>query len=91
MNTLFDVPSADFDEDGLVGGADFLAWQRHYGTLLGASHAMGDSDGDGDVDADDLAAFQLAQGIIISSVSEQPIAKDANTTQSDTMRLRNWS
>ena len=62
LNTLFDVLSADFDEDGLVGGADFLTWQRNYGTLLDATHAMGDSDGDGDVVADDLAAFQLAYG-----------------------------
>ncbi len=44
----------------VVGGADFLTWQRHYGTLLDATHAMGDSDGDGD--ADDLAAFRLAFG-----------------------------
>jgi hypothetical protein len=62
LNTLFDVPSADFDEDGLVGGADFLTWQRNYSTLLDATHALGDSDGDADVDVDDLAAFQLAFG-----------------------------
>jgi hypothetical protein len=62
VNTLFDVPSADFDADGLVDGADFLTWQRHYGTLLDATRSMGDSDGDGDVDADDLVAFRLAFG-----------------------------
>ena len=62
VGTLFDVPSADFDEDGQVGGADFLTWQHHYGMLLGATHAMGDSDGDGDVDADDLDAFQSIFG-----------------------------
>lgn len=62
LNTLFDQPSADFDGDGLVGGADFLTWQRNYGTLLGATHALGDSDGDGDVDIDDLAAFQSVFG-----------------------------
>ena len=45
-----------------MGGADFLAWQRHYGSLLDATHAMGDSDGDGDVDADDLMAFQSVFG-----------------------------
>ncbi len=60
LNTLFDVASADFDEDGDIDGSDFLTWQRGFGTLLGASHADGDSDGDGDVDSDDLAAFQIA-------------------------------
>ena len=47
---------------GLIVEVDFLAWQRHDGTLLDAAHTLGDSDGDGDVDADDLAAFSLAFG-----------------------------
>lgn len=55
--TLFDTPSADFDEDGNVDGADFLAWQRGINTLINATHAQGDADGDGDVDGDDLAVF----------------------------------
>lgn len=54
MTTAFNEISADFDEDGMVTGADFLTWQRNFGTLQGASHADGDADGDGDVDNDDL-------------------------------------
>jgi hypothetical protein len=61
-NTLFDVVSADFDEDGDVDGSDFLAWQRGYGTLLGATHADGDADGDRDVDRDDLTHLQASFG-----------------------------
>ena len=57
MATLFDTPSADFDEDGTVTGSDFLAWQRNVGTLVGAVHGQGDANGDGDVDRDDLAIF----------------------------------
>ncbi|MCC6491880.1 MAG: PEP-CTERM sorting domain-containing protein [Pirellulales bacterium] len=60
MSTLFDQPSADFDDDGTVSGSDFLAWQRNFGRLLGAAHADGDADGDGDVDSDDLAVYQQA-------------------------------
>ncbi len=56
-STLFDIASADFDEDGDVDGRDFLAWQRGYGKLLGATHAEGDADGDGDVDSDDIMIF----------------------------------
>lgn len=59
-STLFDEPSADFDEDGDIDGSDFFAWQRGAGMLLNASHANGDADGDGDVDSDDLALFNAA-------------------------------
>ncbi len=52
--TAFDQISADFNEDGVVDGSDYLTWQRNFGTLLGATHAQGDSDGDGDVDDIDL-------------------------------------
>jgi subtilisin-like proprotein convertase family protein len=50
-------PSADFDNDGGIGGRDFLAWQRGYGTA-GATPADGDADYDQDVDGDDLAIWQ---------------------------------
>lgn len=58
MTTAFDQPNADFDGDGTVSGGDFLTWQRNYGTLLGATNAQGDADGDGDVDENDLALFK---------------------------------
>jgi len=59
-STLFDTFSADFDDDGDVDGADFLAWQRGNGTLLGATRAGGDANGDGTVDGDDLAIYLSA-------------------------------
>jgi len=57
---LFDTFSADFDEDGDTDGADFLTWQRGFGTLINATRASGDADGDGDVDEDDLAFLNTA-------------------------------
>jgi hypothetical protein len=57
MATLRDSPTADFDGDGFVSGSDFLAWQQNLGTLVGASLAQGDADGDGDVDTADLAIY----------------------------------
>ena len=56
------APSADFVDDDIITGFDFLAWQRGFGTTSGASRADGDSDNDGDVDASDLAAWQLTYG-----------------------------
>jgi len=51
-------PSADFDTDGDTDGADFLAWQRGYGTTSNATKAQGDADNDGDVDGDDLRVWE---------------------------------
>ncbi|MBL9161479.1 MAG: N-acetylmuramoyl-L-alanine amidase [Planctomycetaceae bacterium] len=54
-------PVADFDGDGFVGGADFLAWQRGFGSATPVL-ADGDANGDGAVDAADLAAWQTQFG-----------------------------
>jgi hypothetical protein len=54
-------PSADFDLNGVVDGADFLSWQRG----LGAANAtlnQGNSDGDTDIDHSDLAAWRVHVG-----------------------------
>ncbi|NOY28873.1 MAG: PEP-CTERM sorting domain-containing protein [Planctomycetes bacterium] len=79
LNTLFDTPSADFDEDGDVDGFDFLTWQRGFNTLLGAPHAIGDANGDGDVDSADAAIFGATFGpapppLALSSAVPEPTA-----------------
>ncbi|NOY41058.1 MAG: PEP-CTERM sorting domain-containing protein [Planctomycetes bacterium] len=49
----------DFDSSGDVTGSDFLAWQRGFGIPVGggASISDGDANGDGGVDAADLALW----------------------------------
>ncbi|MBL9162361.1 MAG: hypothetical protein JNL18_06510 [Planctomycetaceae bacterium] len=54
--------TADFDADGDADGADFLAWQRNNGLTTGATKAQGDANGDGAVNADDLAAWKSQFG-----------------------------
>jgi autotransporter-associated beta strand protein len=48
----------DFDSDGDVDGADFVAWQTHFPTAIGATLADGDADADGDVDGADFVVWQ---------------------------------
>ena len=62
-------PSADFDNDGDVDGRDFLAWQRGYGTAIGATFAQGDADRDGDVDAADLGIWSANFGPLAATLS----------------------
>jgi lipopolysaccharide export system protein LptA len=52
------ILSADFDENGDIDGADFLAWQLGAGITSGATRAEGDADGNGTVDAVDLAVWE---------------------------------
>lgn len=54
------VNDADFNDDGIVNGADLLIWQRGFGT--GTSHAAGDADGNGAVNAADLVMWKATFG-----------------------------
>ena len=57
-------PSADFNSDGHMDGADFLIWQRNAGVLQGATRDRGNANAgaDGDVDANDLAIWKQQYG-----------------------------
>jgi len=48
------VPGADFNNDGIVTGSDFLTWQRRLGAANGGVERAGDANFDGHVDAADL-------------------------------------
>jgi prepilin-type N-terminal cleavage/methylation domain-containing protein/prepilin-type processing-associated H-X9-DG protein len=48
----------DFDGNGIVDGADFLAWQRAFGTAAVPPGAGADANGDGQIDASDLSLWR---------------------------------
>jgi hypothetical protein len=50
--------AGDFDGDGDVDGADFVAWQTNFPKESGAILAQGDADADGDVDGADFVVWQ---------------------------------
>lgn len=52
--------AGDFDSDGDVDGADFIAWQTNYPTASGATLTQGDANGDGAVNGADFAIWQGA-------------------------------
>lgn len=60
INPDAELDNADFDIDGDVDGADFLAWQRNVGT--GTLPSEGDAQHDGDVDRLDLEVWQSQYG-----------------------------
>ena len=64
-----EVLLADFDTDGRVGGSDFMAWMRGFGTSNPlAIKPDGDADADADVDANDLAILLDSYASFIPSI-----------------------
>lgn len=57
-DSLVPTLAGDFDNDGDVDGADFVAWQTNFPKATNATRAEGDADGDLDVDGADFAAWQ---------------------------------
>jgi endonuclease/exonuclease/phosphatase family metal-dependent hydrolase len=65
---------ADFNDDGIVDGIDFLIWQREFGAT--GPDLPGDANHDRKVDADDLAIWseQYGSGGSISAAVPEPTA-----------------
>jgi autotransporter-associated beta strand protein len=53
---------ADFNNDGTIDAADWVAWRKFNPTATGATQAMGDANGDGDNDAGDEAQWTSTFG-----------------------------
>jgi hypothetical protein len=70
--------NGDFNDDGTVDGADFLAWQRGFGTTSGGTLANGDANGDGAINGDDLTIWKnqygTAQAIPATAAVPEPAA-----------------
>jgi hypothetical protein len=66
---------ADFNDDGVVDGADFLTWQRGVG--VADTHRQGDANGSGAVDAADLAVWQAQFGGGVSAAATASAAGTA--------------
>jgi hypothetical protein len=74
---LLPLLPGDFDADGDVDGADFVAWQSNFPKLSGATLAQGDADGDGDVDGADFVVWQTnfpSSGTTLNVVPEPSTA-----------------
>jgi hypothetical protein len=66
---LIILASADFDENGVVNGADLVNWKSGFGTATGAEHMDGDADGDFDADGADFLIWQRQLGSSAAFVS----------------------
>ena len=66
------LEDADFNNDNIVDGADFLIWQRNFG--VGATLPQGDANGSGGVDAADLAIWKAKFGTVgsVAAVAAVP-------------------
>jgi hypothetical protein len=63
VGELILAPSdADFDSSTVVDGTDLLIWQRGFGLAGQPDKSTGDANGDGNVNAADLAVWELQYG-----------------------------
>lgn len=83
--------SADFNEDGVVDGGDFLLWQRQYGAV---GSPAADGDGDGTVTGADLALWESNFGrltaISKAGVVPEPTAAILLMSSLFSLRCTRW-
>jgi len=64
-----DFLAGDFDENGMVDGADLAKWEAGFGMPAGATHMDGDADGDFDVDGADFLTWQRQFGLGVGQLA----------------------
>lgn len=69
------VEDADFNNDNIVDGADFLIWQRNLGMAGGLD--KGDADGNGQIQAADLAIWKAKFGTVGASAAAAAVPEPA--------------
>jgi hypothetical protein len=72
------APAADFDNNSLVDGQDFVVWQRGFGIALAATRQQGDANADGAVDTEDFNSWKQQFGLF-STVTVSAAAPDQAT------------
>jgi T5SS/PEP-CTERM-associated repeat protein len=66
--------AADFDENGVVNGADLTRWKTGFGANSSATHTQGNADGDQDVDGADFLVWQRQLGAMAVGPVPEPAA-----------------
>jgi hypothetical protein len=80
-STTYGTPpsTGDYNGDGGVDGADFLAWQRTLGSPAAPAGSGADGDGNGTVDAGDLTVWQAHFGEAAVSANMTVVAAAAQS------------
>jgi hypothetical protein len=91
LTKLSEIPG-DYNGDGAVDGADFLTWQRAYGTLTPPRQSP-DGDGNGEIGAGDLVIWRNAMGQVVptnAAASRVPEPAVAGTLGAAIVLLLNY-
>ncbi|MBL9163111.1 MAG: hypothetical protein JNL18_10280 [Planctomycetaceae bacterium] len=79
--SLRPAPLGDYTSNGIVDGADFLAWQRAFGTSATPNGEGADGNGDGLVDSMDLQVWQDAIAPIGAMLTQSETEDAARTSR----------
>lgn len=77
--------AGDFNLDGSVDGADYLAWQRSFGSSVAVAGAGADGNRNGVVDAGDLAVWKSNFGLAGSDAATATVPEPASYVVASTL------
>ena len=78
--TVTALAAADFNEDGVLDGADLAVWTTGFGTPSLATHMQGDANADGAVDGADFLIWQRQLGSSAPAVTANAPVPEPTTS-----------